>query len=203
MVVYSLGNIEKMEERFRAKFINSLSGFKSANLIGTQNKEKQTNLSIVSSVFHLGASPALLGFVSRPDSVERHTLENIRATSFFTVNHINQEIYEASHQTSARYERDISEFEACGLSDEYINNFFAPFVKESKLKMSCEFIREIPIEENGTVIVIAKIKSVHVSNDVISDDGHIDIEALGTVVVSGLDSYHVTDLLKRLPYAKP
>jgi len=39
-----------MKQRQRAHFINSLSGFKSANLIGTQSNAGITNVSIVSSV---------------------------------------------------------------------------------------------------------------------------------------------------------
>lgn len=37
--------IADLEERKRIAMINSLSGFKSLNLIGTVNKEGQTNLS--------------------------------------------------------------------------------------------------------------------------------------------------------------
>ena len=70
-----------MEVRKRAAFINSLTGFKSASLIGTIDNNKKTNLSIFSSVFHLGSNPALVGFINRPDSVERHTLENILQTN--------------------------------------------------------------------------------------------------------------------------
>ncbi|MCJ8275234.1 MAG: flavin reductase family protein, partial [Bdellovibrionales bacterium] len=50
------------------KLVNSLSGFKSANLVGTQSKDGQTNLAMFSSFFHLGANPPLMGFVLRPHS---------------------------------------------------------------------------------------------------------------------------------------
>lgn len=62
-----------MPDRDRARFINSLSGFKSANLIATQDKQGKTNVAMFSSVVHLGASPALVGFVMRPDNNDRHT----------------------------------------------------------------------------------------------------------------------------------
>jgi hypothetical protein len=68
-------DILQMENFYRAAFVNSLSGFKSASLIGTIDKNKQTNLAVFSSVFHLGSNPALMGFINRPDSVDRHTLE--------------------------------------------------------------------------------------------------------------------------------
>ncbi|MGS0728486.1 flavin oxidoreductase, partial [Shewanella sp. 0m-11] len=67
-------DIEQMEQRVRARLINSLSGFKSANLVATISEDGHNNVAIISSCFHLGASPALMGMVIRPDSVPRDTL---------------------------------------------------------------------------------------------------------------------------------
>ena len=50
--------IKDLDNRYRALFITALSGYKSANLIGTCDHEKNTNLAIFSSVFHLGSHPS-------------------------------------------------------------------------------------------------------------------------------------------------
>ncbi|MFG1492771.1 flavin reductase family protein [Halobacteriovorax sp. ZH4_bin.1] len=198
-------DFKNYDERKRIKFINALSGFKSANLVGTINNEGQTNLSIISSVVHLGASPALIGLVIRPDIARRDTLENIRENGFFTINHVNESIVEKAHQTSARYPQDQSEFVACGLTPEYVEHkeeFPAPFVQEANIKMAIKFVREIEIEENGTHFLIGEIKSVHLPQDCLEEDGHIDIHKAGTICVSGLDAYFTTAPLGRLSYAK-
>jgi flavin reductase (DIM6/NTAB) family NADH-FMN oxidoreductase RutF len=109
-------NILDFEKLYRATLINSISGFKSANLIGTISSRGNTNLAIFNSVIHFGSNPSALGFLMRPVSVERHTYENIIDTGSFTINHINKEIYRQAHQTSARYEKELSEFDACGLT---------------------------------------------------------------------------------------
>ncbi|ATH08705.1 flavin oxidoreductase [Halobacteriovorax marinus] len=191
------------EERKRASLINSLSGFKSANLLGTISSDKKTNLSIVSSTFHLGASPALMGIIIRPDISPRHTLENIRSEKFFTLNHVNEHIYKKAHQTSARYPREMSEFDSCNLTEEYLEEFHAPFVKESNIKVALKLIREIKIEENGTHFLISSVKSIWAPESALSEDGHINIENAQSICVSGLDSYHSTSIIERLPYAKP
>ena len=49
------------EGRKRARFVNSLSGFKSATLIGSYHPEFGDNLSIVSSVVHLGIHSSIDG----------------------------------------------------------------------------------------------------------------------------------------------
>ncbi|MCQ8878673.1 flavin reductase [Pseudoalteromonas shioyasakiensis] len=194
--------LEQLDSRYRAHLINSLSGFKSANLIGTQNKNGQTNLTIVSSVFHLGAHPPLVGMIIRPHSVPRHTFENIKETGCYTINQVNRDIYSQAHQTSARYDRDESEFDATGLSTEYLNGFNAPFVLQSRLKYAVRLVEHQHLKINGTELVIGEIIDLHIDGSVISDDGYINIESLDTVAVSGLDSYHTTHAITRLPYAK-
>lgn len=191
-----------MESRYRAAFMNSLTGFKSASLIGTIDKNQNTNLSIFSSVVHLGSNPALVGFINRPDTTERHTLENIYDTGFYTINHINKNIFKQAHQTSARYPKNISEFEATKLSPEFINGFKAPFVKESHIKFGVEFAEKHDLKINGTIFVIGKITEVILPKSSLMADGAIDIEASETIAISGLDSYHSTGKLARLSYAK-
>jgi flavin reductase (DIM6/NTAB) family NADH-FMN oxidoreductase RutF len=196
-------NIDELETRYRAHLINSLGGFKSVCLIGTKNRKEQTNLAIFSSVFHIGANPPLIAFIVRPDSVDRHTLSNILETDFYSINHINENIYKQAHQTSARYELEVSEFEVTGLQSIYKNDFFAPFVAKSNVQMGVQFKQRIDIELNGTIMVIGEIKEIYFPENCVSEDGFIDLEKAGTITCSGLDSYHSTSRLARLSYAKP
>jgi flavin reductase (DIM6/NTAB) family NADH-FMN oxidoreductase RutF len=199
---FSFVDLMGLEQRYRAAFVNSLSGFKSLALIGTANCSKQTNLAIFNSLFHIGANPPYIGFISRPDSVDRHTLSNIMETGYYTINHVNEEIYKQAHQTSARYAREISEFDATHLTPDYKLGFKAPFVKESHIQMGVQFKERINITTNNTVLVIGQINQVYFPNDCLCTDGFLDIEKAKTITCSGLDSYHKTERLARLSYAK-
>jgi len=192
--------LEKLE---RAALINSITGFKSLNLIGTSNKNGHTNLAVFNSVIHLGANPPLMGLIVRPDSVERHTLSNIMETGFFTDNHVNRDIYKQAHQTSARYPAEQSEFDACGLTPCYKNEFIAPYVKESSIQIGLAFADKINIGINGTIMVIGEIRQLYFPKDAWCVDGYVDIEKAGTIACTGLDSYHETKRIARLTYAKP
>jgi flavin reductase (DIM6/NTAB) family NADH-FMN oxidoreductase RutF len=196
-------HITDLEDRKRTALVNSLSGFKSLNLIGTVNQEGQTNLAIFNSVVHIGANPPLLGFISRPDSVEKHTLENIRKTSCYTINHITQDIFEQAHQTSARYQREQSEFYATGLTADYKNNFSAPFVHESNIQMGMKLKEIIRVKTNNTLLVIGEIQDLYFPAEIWDESGILDIEKAGSIAGSSLDGYHTTQLIKRMKYAKP
>ena len=198
-----LVQIMEMEQRKRAQFINSISGFRSVALIGTSDAKGQTNLAIFSSIVHLGSNPPLLSFIMRPDSVERHTLTNILETGFYTINHINAAIYEKAHQTSARYPKNVSEFDATGLTPVFKNDFVASFVAESHIQIGMEFKERLNININQTSMIIGEIKFVHYPSNCLLEDGFLDIEKAGTITSSGVDSYHTTQLLQKLEYAKP
>lgn len=203
MTYISSAQIADMEQRYRATFINSLGGFKSVVLVGTADKEGATNLAIFNSLFHIGANPPLCGLVFRPDSVERHTLSNIETTGFYTINQLSEEIYTKAHQTSARYPKDQSEFEATGLTPEFREGFQAPFVAESVLRFGLELREKIPLALNGTILVIGQITDVWLPDGILQADGFVDLEQAGTLTCSGLDSYHRTQRIARLSYAKP
>jgi flavin reductase (DIM6/NTAB) family NADH-FMN oxidoreductase RutF len=196
-------DLMNMEQRQRAHLINSIGGFKSVCLIGTTDNAGQTNLAIFNSIVHIGANPPLICFVVRPDSVDRHTLSNILSIGFYTINHINEYIYKQAHQTSARFAKEVSEFDATGLETEYKNNFAAPFVKESIIQLGVVFKQRIDIALNNTILIIGEINNLYFPDDCLCGDGYLDIEKAGTVTCSGLDSYHTTTRLERLSYAKP
>lgn len=196
-------DINAMEKQKRVHFINSIGGFKSVSLVGTTNKEGQTNLAIFSSLVHIGASPALVALIFRPSPPERDTLSNILETGFYTINHINETVYKKAHQTSARYDKEISEFEETDLTPIYRNDFKAPFVKESAVQLGIEFREQIEITINNTIMVIGQIVQVHFPENCLGEDGFLDLEKANTITCSGLDSYHKTVQLDRLSYAKP
>lgn len=195
-------DISNLEKRYRVQFINSLPGFKSANLIGTIDQDGITNLAVFSSVIHIGSNPPLMGFITRPTTVPRHTYLNIKTNGFFTINHIHSDIFKQAHQTSARYDADISEFDACGLTAEFSEGFMAPYVAESRVKLGLEFVEEHPIPANDTVLIIGKVKEVKIPKDAIGEDGYLYLDRTETTVISGLDSYYTADRIARLSYAK-
>lgn len=199
--IFLSSDLKILEKSFRTNLINCLSGFQSANLIGTKNKLGQTNLAIFNSVMHIGADPALMGFIARP-SAELHTFNNILDTNEFTINAVPIEFFKESHQTSARFDKGVSEFEACGLTPEYSENCSAPYVKECKIKIGLKLAENYTIKSNGCHLVIGEIMEISIQEDLLLRDGYIDHNNANGLAVLGLDGYHTTQFLERLEYAK-
>ncbi|WP_405200542.1 flavin reductase family protein [Christiangramia sp. LLG6405-1] len=196
-------DIEEMEKIYRLNLVNSCTGYKSANLIATRSKSGNPNVAVFSSVTHIGSNPAMLGFVTRPLSVARNTYNNIRETEYFTVNHIQDKMIEQAHQTAAKYDEEISEFNKTGLDEEYLDGFHAPYVKQSEVKLGCKFVNEYHIKENDTVLVVASIEHIYFDEGIQMPDGWLRLDDAGTVAVNGLDGYSLPSLLDRFHYARP
>jgi len=197
-------DILQLDKGYRRNLINGLSGFKSLNLAGTISPQGQTNLAVMSSVIHVGANPPLMGVLFRPDVVPRHTVQNLQATGFLTLNHVTEVFCQAAHQASARYDETVSEFGATGLTPWFSDRQPAPYVAESPVKIGLRFQEQHRILANATLLVVGRIVELILPALAVGEDGFLDLEKTGTLTVSGLDSYHRTERVgERLPYARP
>jgi len=199
---FSKSQINKMDKIYRLNLINSCTGYKSANLIGTVSEKGVYNVAIFSSITHLGSDPALLSFIVRPTTVPRDTYKNIMDNKIFTVNHVYFDNIKDAHHTSARYPSIISEFDMTGLEKEFIDDFKAPYVKSSKIKLGCKFINKYEIKENNTLLIVAEINDIYCDTNIIQEDGWLRLDKAKTVTINGLDGYALPALLDRFKYAK-
>ena len=197
-------DFDDLDHLHRINLINSCSGFKSANLIGTKSNDGIPNVAIFSSVTHFGSNPPLLGIIFRPVSdVPRNTYENIKETGQFTINHIHRDIIEQAHHTSAKYDKRISEFDVTELEEEYKNNWHAPFVKGVPIQIALTFCEEYKIKANNTIQLIAEIKDLYVKDELIEKDGFINLSKANVMTINGLDGYALPSLKQRIDYQRP
>jgi len=201
-MIYNKKEIEELDRITRLKIINSATGIKPANLIGTIDNRGNTNLAVFSSVVHLGSNPALLGFISRPRTTDAgHTFTNIIKNEYYTINHIHPEFIKNAHYTSAKFPKDISEFERCNLTEEYMKDFKAPFVKESTFKIGMRLKEVIDIKLNNTALVIGEIENVTFPDESIVNSD-IDLEVARGVGISGLNSYYALKKIGNHPHVR-
>jgi len=203
MKVFRRSDFEQMDKRYRTQLINTMPGIKALNLVGTRGEDGAENVAVFNSIFHVGANPPYLGMVVRPDSVDRHTWQNILATGSYTLNSVSNAMYQQAHQTSARYEKSQSEFLATGLTAEYREGVLAPFVGESAVKIGLVLEEHHRVACNDTLVVIGKVEYVEIQEGLLFEDGAVDLVKAESVGSVGLDGYVDVNWLDRLSYAKP
>lgn len=191
-----------MQKRFRATFFNSLSGFKSLNLVGTKGVNGVSNVAPFNSIIHIGANPPYIGMIARPETDEHQTLKNIRETKAYTLNHVNASIVRQAHQCSAKFDAHTSEFTATNLTEFYSDSLLAPYVLESNIKLGLHLESIIPIPLNNTSLVIGKVVEVILNENYVDKDGYVMLDDAGTITCAGLDSYFKVEHIERIAYAE-
>jgi flavin reductase (DIM6/NTAB) family NADH-FMN oxidoreductase RutF len=194
-------DIAGFDKIYRLNLVNGLPGFKPANLVGTAAPDGRTNLAVFSSALHLGSDPALLGIITRPTTVPRHTYANLKSSGCYTLNHVPEPLAAQAHYTSANFPDDVSEFDACGFTAAYRDGFAAPYVAESAVSIGLRLLEEHHIS-NGTVLLVGTVEHVYLKDELLRPDGTLDLAAADTAAISGLDGYHAVLPPVRFGYAR-
>lgn len=199
---FKLDTITNLEKNFRTNLINGISGGKPACLIGTKHHNGINNLAIFSNIIHIGANPALIGILFRPISDKSHTYQNIKNNLYFTLNHIDSSFIKKAHYTSAKFPENTSEFDVCELTPEFLEDFQAPFVKESRIKIGLKFVEEQHITSNDTLLVIGQIEHIFIPKEGLDEEGNVLLADLNGVSIGGLNTYYELSKIAQFPYAK-
>jgi len=193
-----------MDKYYKRNLLNSISGYKSATLIGTQSPDGVSNLAVFSSVVHVGASPPLLGMVMRPLSVERQTYEYIKSQDgLYTINHIGLDWIDKAHYASAKFDRNTSEYDTCQLTESYHDDFPISYVAEAKLKMGMKLVEEHPIANNNTIFLVGAVQHLYIEETAILSDGNINLSSIDEVAITGLETYNKVERAGHFAFARP
>jgi flavin reductase (DIM6/NTAB) family NADH-FMN oxidoreductase RutF len=112
-------------------------------------------------------------------------------------------MYQKAHQTSAKYEKEVSEFNETGFTKEYIDDFIAPYVSESAIKIGCRYVNHYTLEENDCLLVIGAIERLYFPEGIQDPDGFIRLDKADTVTGKGMDAYALPTFMDRLTYPRP
>ncbi|SDR66829.1 NADH-FMN oxidoreductase RutF, flavin reductase (DIM6/NTAB) family [Gillisia sp. Hel1_33_143] len=203
MTYYNQQELIKLDKLFRGNLINSCTGYKSANLIATKSVAGIENVAVFNSVSHIGSNPPILSILFRPTTVSRNTYTNIKDTGIFSINSISEDFIKQAHHTAAKYDDTISEFDKSNLTQEYRDGFEAPFVQNSIIQLGCRYLNEYVIKENDTILVLGSIEHLYLKENIILEDGWLDLEKANSIAITGLDAYSKPKLIDRFNYARP
>jgi flavin reductase (DIM6/NTAB) family NADH-FMN oxidoreductase RutF len=197
MTSFTRDDILSMDKAFRTPFINGLSGFRSAVLVGTVNELGRPNLAVFSSTLHVGANPPLMGLLLRPAAAKQHTRDNIFTSRSFTINAIRSSFLSAAHQAAMRLPADESEFDRCGFTPRYWAGLAAPAVHESPLRIGLSLVEHHEVNCNQTTLIVGAIEQVDIATDLLDPDGHLRPDRADLVCCGDLETYYQPAFLER------
>ena len=201
----NLNKIEicKLNKIKRINLINSVTGIKPVLLVGTKCRVGITNLGIFSSMVHISSKPPLIGFFVRCNKhIIRNTFDNIINQKVYTLNHIHSSNVKEAHYTSIKFDKDISEFEKCNFTEHYIEDFSAPFVKESEIRFGMRLKEIVDLKSSRSKLLVGEVENIFIKDSFLEEDFTLNLTDSNSVSISGLNHYYTNKKLVTLPYAR-
>jgi len=145
----------------------------------TISKDGKPNLSPFSFFNVFSSNPPILVFSPARrvrNNTIKHTLINAEATREVVINVVNYDIVQQMSLSSTEYADDVNEFLKSGLT-QIPSDIVKPFrVKESPVQFECKVNDIISLGNEGGAgnLIICEVVKIHVSEDILDENGLID-----------------------------
>ena len=148
--------------------------------VSTIDENGINNLAPFSFFNAVGEDPPHLMFSTvRTGNKNKDTLNNVLANKQFVVNLVTEEVVEQMNMTSQSVDSDVDEFILANLTP-IDSAFIKPKrVKESYVHFECEMVHHYFLEDHkngGACIVIGKILTMHINDEILLDGNRINLE---------------------------
>ena len=153
--------------------------------VSTISTDGVPNLAPFSFFNAVGTNPPAVIFspATKADGSDKDTIVNLRAVKEFVVNVVPYDIRNAMNEASYAFPPDVNEFEAAGFTP-LESRFVRPFrVAESPVHLECKLIQIVPVGDGplSANICIGEIVCFHVADEMLLDDGSVDVKKIDLV----------------------
>lgn len=163
-------------------------------LVSTIDKAGNVNLSPFSFFNLFSINPPMVVFSpSRRgrDNTIKHTYENILEVPEAVINIVSYAMVQQVSLASTEYPKGVNEFIKSGLTP--LNSILIkpPRVKESPASLECSVKQVIPLGDQGGAgnLVLCEILLIHIKDEIIDENNHVDPFKLDAVARMGNDWY--------------
>jgi flavin reductase (DIM6/NTAB) family NADH-FMN oxidoreductase RutF len=125
------------------------------------------------------------------DNTTKHTLENIKVVPECVINIVNYNMVQQMSLSSCDYPKGTNEFTKAGFTELASELVKPPRVAEAPIQLECIVQEVITLGENAGAgnLVLALIKKIHIKEEVLDGNKHIDQTKLDLVARLGGDWY--------------
>lgn len=148
-------------------------------LASTVDKEGNRNLSPFSFFNVFSANPPIAIFSPARrgrDNTTKHTYENVKEVAEVVINVVNYDLVQQVSLSSTEYAKGVDEFIKAGLTPIESEVVRPARVKESPVQLECIVKEVVELGKEGGAgnLVVSEVVRLHISEDILDDDGRID-----------------------------
>jgi flavin reductase (DIM6/NTAB) family NADH-FMN oxidoreductase RutF len=176
---------------------NSLVVPRPIGWISSVDNAGNVNLAPYSFFNGVAYRPPTVMFSSGAGQVEddrmKDSLRNIQETGEFVHNFTTWDTREAMNQSSATTAKDVDEMELAGLTPIASTLVKPPRVAESPIHFECKLVKTVELPNTGGddvyTVVFGEVIGVHIADELIMENGQIDIGKLHPIARMGYQDY--------------
>ena len=176
---------------------NSLVVPRPIGWISSLDKDGNVNLAPYSFFNGVSYRPPTVMFASGQGEVEndqlKDTVRNIIETGEFVHNFVTWDVRDAMNLSSATTAKDVDELEAAKLTQIPSKLVKAPRVAESPIHFECKLVQHVDlpntIGNSKYTVVFGEVIGVHIADELITEEGRVDIGKLHPVARMGYQDY--------------
>ena len=164
--------------------------------ISTVSREGVVNLAPYSQFNNLGYDPPYVMFSAgskSDDGARKDSVLNATETGEFVCNLATWELREAVNTTAQHVEADVDEMKLAGLEALPSKIVKPPRVAASPIHLECKFHQSVVLPghslQNIVHLVIGRVVGVHIRDDVLTEDGRIDVLKVRPIARLGYYDY--------------
>ncbi len=177
------GEVGMKPPPFKHTVYNALVVPRPIGWISTMSAEGVINLAPFSFFNSLSPDPPCVMYCTNGykagTTEQKDSLVNVEATGEFVFNMCTYDLREQMIVTSIVSPNSIDEMAEAGLEAAPCEQVRPPRVKASPIALECKYLQtvDLPAAPNGSrsVSVIGQVVGIHIADDVITDDGKVDI----------------------------
>lgn len=148
--------------------------------VSSVSSEGVNNLAPFSFFTVVSRQPPMLSVTiePQPNGRPKDTLTNICNCGQYVINVVSLSLANAMHESSKDHLSKDDEFELAGLTPVASEVVTAPRVEEARVSMECVLERVMSLGSCGDSLVIGRMVRYHVRDDLLHDNGRIDVAGL-------------------------
>ena len=157
------------------------------------------NLAPFSQFQNLTFDPPYVMFAANQNSLEarKDTVVNVEQTGEFVYNMATYDLRDAVNRSAAEVPPEVDEFSLAGVTKAPSIKVKPCRVAESPVQFECRYYQTIRLPGNGPMgtvdVIIGRVVFVHIKNEVLTQDGRLDILKVRPLARLGYYDYTTVD----------
>lgn len=168
--------------------------------ITSRDPEGVVNLAPYSFFNAVCYRPPTVMFASGTGSGEdglKDSLRNVEATGEFVCNLVTWDTRDQMNQTASAVPKEVNELELVGLTSQPGRMVDVPWVAEAPVHLECKHIKSVDLPNWGNadryVVVFGEVIGIHIEDDLITEDGLVDVGRMRPLGRLGYNDYTEVD----------